>query len=56
MWFTLEHMYGVEVAWCHCAGCGAEAELPAEETTDVTVPCPDCADPMVAEWSWETAA
>lgn len=50
-------MYASEVvSWCRCAGCGAEAELPAAETAGVEVPCPDCADPMSEEFSWETAA
>ncbi|MBC3193450.1 hypothetical protein H7X46_20525 [Pseudonocardia sp. C8] len=48
-------MYATEVTWCRCAGCGAEAELPATETTGVAVPCPDCADPMAEEWTWEAA-
>lgn len=56
LWFTLEHMYGIEVAWCRCAGCGTEAELPAAETESVAVPCPDCSGPMAREWTWETAA
>lgn len=61
MWFTLEHMYAtevswVEVSWCRCGGCGAQAELPAEEAAGVAVPCPECADPMAEEWTWVTAA
>lgn len=47
-------MYGV--TWCRCAGCGVQAELPAGETENVAVPCPDCADPMSEEWTWENAA
>lgn len=54
--FTLERMYGTEVAWCRCTGCGAEAELPARETDGVAVPCPDCAGAMAQEWTWEVAA
>ncbi|MBW0105589.1 hypothetical protein [Pseudonocardia sp. KRD291] len=45
-----------ETAWCSCSGCGVEAELPAEETAGVEVPCPDCAGPMSELWSWESAA
>lgn len=56
LWFTLERMYGDEVSWCRCPGCGTEAELPAAETTGIAVPCPDCTDPMVQEWTWESAA
>ncbi|BBG04038.1 hypothetical protein C8E95_2393 [Pseudonocardia autotrophica] len=56
MWFTLERMYGNEVSWCRCPGCGTEAELPAVETVGIAVPCPDCTDPMVPEWTWESAA
>lgn len=53
----LERMYATrETAWCRCSGCGGEAELPAEETTGVDVPCPDCTTPMNELWSWETAA
>ncbi|WP_156819361.1 hypothetical protein [Pseudonocardia sp. HH130630-07] len=50
-------MYATEdVSWCRCAGCGAEAELPAVDAAGVEVPCPDCADPMAVEFSWESAA
>ncbi|NIB31085.1 hypothetical protein HBB16_04150 [Pseudonocardia sp. MCCB 268] len=45
-------MYATEVTWCRCAGCGAEAELPATETAGVAVPC-GLRRPMAEEWTWE---
>lgn len=56
MWFTLERMYGELVSWQRCAACGAEAELPGDETAGVAVPCPDCPGSMTEEFSWDAAA
>ncbi|GAA1863915.1 hypothetical protein GCM10009772_44470 [Pseudonocardia alni subsp. carboxydivorans] len=56
MWFTLERMYGELVSWQRCAGCGAEAELPGDETAGVAVPCPDCPGSMTEEFTWDAVA
>ncbi|MGQ0574347.1 MAG: hypothetical protein ACT4RN_09105 [Pseudonocardia sp.] len=39
--------------WWTCSDCGAEAELPASDTSGFRVPCPDCAGALTELWSWD---
>jgi len=43
-----------DTVWWSCPECGSYAEM-TDETVGFAVSCPDCQDPMVAQWVWEEA-
>ncbi|MEU7811009.1 hypothetical protein [Pseudonocardia sp. NPDC049154] len=45
-----------DTLWWSCAACGSYAELPAEESEGFDIGCPDCRDPMTAQWFWDDRA
>lgn len=42
--------------WWTCSDCGADAELPAPDTSGFLVACPDCPGAMAEQWSWDISA